>query len=68
MHNNFAGKNTGKVNVLGGKSGNDAEAGYCLVSFGKAGDGKLYLLVTAGNKKDASSYTDSAYIYKNYVN
>ena len=68
VHNNFSGKNTGKVTVLGGKSGNDAEAGYCLVSFGKTENGEKYLVVTAGNKKDASSYTDSAYIYKNYVN
>ncbi len=68
VHNNFSGKNTGKITVLGGKSGNDAEAGYCLVSFGKTDGGEKYLVVTAGNFKDASSYTDSAYIYKNYVN
>ena len=60
-------RDTGDVEVLGGKSGNDDLAGYCLVSFGKTEDGHKYLVVTAGDKTNKSSYIDSAYIYKNYV-
>ena len=68
VHTNFSGKNTGDVTVLGGKSGNDDLAGYCLVSFGKTEDGKKILVVTAGNMQDHSSYSDSVIIYNTYVN
>ena len=61
------GKDTGDVTVLGGKSGNDDQAGYCLVSFGKTADGHNYLVVTAGDKTNKSSYVDSAFIYKTFV-
>ena len=64
----FRNHNTGNVTVLGGKSGLDEQAGYCLVSFGKDGSGNKYLVVTAGNNAEPSSYTDSARIYKDYVN
>ncbi len=56
----------GDMKVLGGKSGNDTMAGYCLVSFAEGDDGHRYLVCTAGHK--SSSYNDSAYIYKNYTN
>ena len=61
-------RDTGDVTVLGGKSGNDTLAGYCLVSFGQTEDGHKYLVVTAGDKKNPNSYDDSAYVYRNYVN
>ena len=61
-------RDTGKANVLGGKSGNDKMAGYCLVSFGLGSDGREYLVVTAGDRVHKNSYDDTAYIYKNYVN
>ena len=60
-------RDTGDVKVLGGKSGNDEMAGYCLVSFGETSDGSRYLVVSAGYKEAKSSYADSAVIYKNYV-
>lgn len=55
----------GKIKALGGKSGNETMAGYCLVSFGETSDGHKYLCVTAGHP--SSSYKDTIYIYKNYV-
>ena len=58
-------KNCGNVTVLGGKSGNEDLAGYCLVSFGKNKDGKEYVCVTAGH--NSSSYTDTEMIYTNYA-
>ena len=58
-------KNCGDVKVLGGKSGNEDLAGYCLVSFGTNKDGKEYVCVTAGHK--SSSYTDTETIYTNYA-
>ena len=64
VHAGVKGKDTGKVSFLGGKSGQEINAGYCLVSFGEA-NGMRYICVTAGHKN--SSYTDTAYIYKNYV-
>lgn len=54
----------GKVTALGGKSGNETMAGYCLVSLCER-DGARYVVVTAGHPN--SSYTDSTYIYKNYI-
>jgi D-alanyl-D-alanine carboxypeptidase (penicillin-binding protein 5/6) len=64
----FKNHKTGDITVLGGKSGHDEQAGYCLVSFGRDEGGKRYLAVTAGNTAYKSSYTDSARIYKDYVN
>ena len=55
----------GKVKVLGGKSGNETMADFCLVSFGEKADGHKYICVTAGNK--SGSYADTIYIYENYV-
>ena len=55
----------GKVKVLGGKSGKEDNAKYCLVSFGEKSDGHKYICVTAGHP--SSSYTDTVYIYQNYV-
>lgn len=55
----------GKIKALGGKSGNETLAKYCLVSFGEKSDGHKYICVTAGNPN--SSYADTIYIYKNYV-
>ena len=55
----------GKVKALGGKSGNETDAKYCLVSFGEKSDGHKYICVTAGHP--SSSYTDTVYIYQNYV-
>ncbi len=52
------------VTVLGGKSGNEDMEGYCLVSLCER-DGARYVVVTAGHKD--SSYTDSIYIYRNYI-
>ncbi|MBQ8388947.1 MAG: hypothetical protein IJX46_08485 [Clostridia bacterium] len=64
----FKNHSTGGITVLGGKSGLDEQAGYCLVSFGRDASGNKYLVVTAGNNAERSSYTDSARIYKDYVN
>jgi len=64
VHAGIKKQNIGSVSFLGGKSGNEINAGYCLVSAGKY-SGKTYICVTAGHEK--SSYTDTAYIYKNYV-
>ena len=55
----------GKVKVLGGKSGNERLAGYCLVSFAEKSDGHKYICVTAGHA--SNSYKDTVYIYENYV-
>ena len=64
----FKNHSTGGITVLGGKSGLDEQAGYCLVSFGRDASGRKYLAVTAGNNAEPSSYTDSARIYKDYAN
>ncbi len=61
-------RDTGSVKILGGKSGNDTMAGYCLVSFGEAEGGHRYLVCAAGDTSVKNSYDDSARIYRNYVN
>ncbi len=67
----IAKRNTGDVTVLGGKSGSDNMAGFCLVSFGQTDDGRKFLVVSAGDPTSygagGNSYDDSAYIYRNYV-
>lgn len=55
----------GKIKALGGKSGNETLAKYCLVSFGEKSDGHRYICVTAGNPNN--SYEDTINVYKNYV-
>ncbi|MBO4213207.1 MAG: D-alanyl-D-alanine carboxypeptidase [Clostridia bacterium] len=69
VHMNLSGKSAdmtfGKVKVLGGKSGNETLAKFCLVSFGEKSDGHKYICVTAGHA--SSSYADTIYIYENYV-
>lgn len=52
--------------VLGGKSGNEDLAGYCLVSLARSSDGKEYICVTAGGE-NGKQYDDAVYIYSNYV-
>jgi len=64
VHAGIKKQNIGSVTFLGGKSGNEINAGYCLVSAGTY-SGKTYICVTAGHA--SSSYADTAYIYKNYV-
>jgi len=64
VHAGIKKQDIGSVSFLGGKSGNEINAGYCLVSAGTY-SGKTYICVTAGHAK--SSYADTAYIYKNYV-
>lgn len=65
---NIAGKGGpkfGSVTVLGGKSGKEDMSGYCLVSVCKNASGERFAVVTMGNSN--SSYTDSIYIYQNYI-
>ena len=64
VHAGIKKQNIGSVSFLGGKSGNEINAGYCLVSAGKY-SGKTYICVTAGHA--SNSYVDTAYVYKNYV-
>ena len=64
VHAGIKNKNIGSADFLGGKSGNEINAGYCLVSVASY-SGKTYICVTAGHK--SSSYDDTAYVYKNYV-
>ena len=64
VHAGIKKQNIGSVSFLGGKSGNEINAGFCLVSAGEY-SGKTYICVTAGHA--SSSYADTAYIYKNYV-
>lgn len=56
----------GNVTVLGGKSGLESMAKYCLVSVCKNSAGEHFVVVTMGN--GSSSYSDSITIYKNYIN
>lgn len=56
----------GKATVLGGKSGNEDLAGYCLVSLARSSDGREYICVTAGGE-NGKQYDDAVYIYSNYV-
>lgn len=58
-------KRCGSVNVLGGKSGHEDMALYCLVSLARNDQGKEYVCVTAGHP--SSSYADTQTIYKNYA-
>ncbi len=55
----------GKITVLGGKSGKEDMAGLCLVTLGRASDGREFICVTAGHK--TSAYADTAIIYRNLV-
>ncbi len=57
----------GKVTALGGKSGNEDLAGYCLVSLARSSDGREYICVTAGGE-NGKQYDDAVYIYSNYIN
>ncbi len=57
-------RNYGSVTILGGKSGLEDMAGYCLVTLGRASDGREFVCVTAGSD---NAYTDSAAIYRNFV-
>ena len=55
----------GSVTVLGGKSGLENMSGYCLVSVCRNASGERFAVVTMGHSN--SSYTDSIYIYQNYI-
>ncbi len=57
----------GNVTALGGKSGNEDLAGYCLVSLARSSDGREYICVTAGGE-NGKQYDDAVYIYSNYIN
>ena len=56
----------GKSTVLGGKSGNEDLAGYCLVSLARSSDGKEYICVTAGGE-NGQQYDDAVTVYSNYI-
>lgn len=49
----------GSAKVIGGKSGNETLAGYCLVSLLESSGGRRYICVTAGNRTTESSYDDT---------
>ena len=55
----------GSVTVLGGKSGQEDMSGFCLVSVCRNASGERFAVVTMGHSN--SSYTDSIYIYQNYI-
>lgn len=61
---NKNGRDYGSGTVLGGKSGNESMAGYCLVTLGKGANGTEYICVTAGSD---NAYNDTAAIYRAYV-
>lgn len=54
----------GAVTVLGGKSGLETNARYCLVTLLQSSDGHKYICVTAGS---SNSYTDTAAICKSFI-
>ena len=56
----------GNVTVLGGKSGNEYLAGFCLVSLARSESGREYICATAGGNS-GQQYNDAVYIYSNYV-
>ena len=56
----------GNVTVLGGKSGNEDLAGFCLVSLARSESGREYICATAGGNS-GQQYNDAVYIYSNYV-
>ena len=54
------------VKVTAAKTGYTDESGYCFVSYGKAKDGKTYILVTAGAPTVALRNQDTVTIYDKY--
>jgi len=59
-------KDTGDIDVVGGKTGYVVESGNCAASCGEAPDGSLYICVTGNAGSGWQAIYDHAALYKTY--
>ena len=61
-------KDTGDIDVVGGKTGYVVESGNCAASCGEAPDGNRYICVTGNAGSGWQAIYDHAALYKTYCN